>query len=212
MSYGIQIDHEIYSSTGYLSRSRWSTYYHLIAEVLQMKPKSILEIGPGNGLVTDILRKIGFSVRTLDLDPGVQPDIVADIADPKLSVLAGQYDLVIAAEVLEHVTFADALAVLRKLKDIAPRVILTLPYTSDHSRLFSWIVKIPGLHRIQFTKKVFFKRAAHEFNGQHYWEIGKKGFELRRVRAAITEAGWHIAREFLNPDNTYHYFFVLRHL
>jgi hypothetical protein len=181
-----------------------------VTEVLRLKPKTILEIGPGNGLVTDVLRKIGFSVRTLDFDPGVRPDIVLDITDPQFPELTGKYDLVIAAEVLEHVTYGDALVVLKRLRSVAPRLLLTLPYTSDHSWLFSCLIKIPGFRRIQFTGKLFLKRIQHEFNGQHYWEIGKKHFGLRRVRSDIQASGWHIVREFTNPDNSYHHFFILQ--
>jgi hypothetical protein len=210
MNYDIQINATTYARPSYLSRSRWSTYARLVTETLRIRPNMILEIGPGNGLVTTILRAMGFSVQTLDFDQHVHPDIHMDVTDPRLSELAHGFDLVIAAEVLEHITYDDARMVLERLRAITPRLLITLPYTSERSRLLSWSIKIPGFRRFQFTKKIFFGRAVHAFNGQHYWEIGKRGFPLRKIRSDIRSAGWRIEQEFLNPENTYHYFFILQ--
>jgi hypothetical protein len=49
----------------------------------------------------------------------------------------------------------------------------------------------------------------HRFNGQHHWEIGKKGYELPRIIDAISGT-FDIEREYVPYENQYHHFFVLR--
>jgi hypothetical protein len=44
----------------------------------------------------------------------------------------------------------------------------------------------------------------------HYWEIGRRGTPLSRVRTAICESGWRIENEFRTAENAYHRFFVLK--
>jgi len=45
--------------------------------------------------------------------------------------------------------------------------------------------------------------------GEHYWEIGRKGFPIRKVRTKIKEAGFKIVREEVPILNAYHQFFIL---
>lgn len=35
-----------------------------------------MEVGPGNSVVTHVLRQVGLRVDTLDHDPDINPDIV----------------------------------------------------------------------------------------------------------------------------------------
>ena len=51
-----------YFTKRYLNVNRWTTYSEIIKWVLTINPKSILEIGIGNRLVYDILKKIGFLI------------------------------------------------------------------------------------------------------------------------------------------------------
>jgi len=44
----------------------------------------------------------------------------------------------------------------------------------------------------------------------HYWEIGRRGTSLSRVRRCIRASTWRIQRELRTPENAYHRFFVLR--
>ena len=57
-----------YFDQSYLSARRWSSYAIQIREAMLAKPKKILEIGPGNNIVTENLKKLGYEVKTLDID------------------------------------------------------------------------------------------------------------------------------------------------
>jgi len=51
----------------------------------------------------------------------------------------------------------------------------------------------------------------HHFNGQHYWEISKRGYSLKFVSEEMSRisAGFD-TRTFLVPENPYHRFFIFR--
>jgi methyltransferase family protein len=50
----------------------------------------------------------------------------------------------------------------------------------------------------------------HEFDGQHYYEIGTLDYPLERVLEAFRAAGLEIERHFRVPENPWHHFFVAR--
>lgn len=201
---------EKYSDRGYLTPRRWSSYALQIREVMLLKPEKILEIGPGNHLVSSILNKLGFQIKTLDLDTRLKPTYIGSITDEVLiKKLSGKFDLVLACQVFEHLKYEDFLQALRMLKRVAPKVVMSLPYTEVNSKFFQLSLKVPKLKKIAFTSKLIFKPMKHEFNGEHYWEIGKKNYSLFMVKRDIKKCGWRIEKSFLNPDNPFHQFFIL---
>ena len=208
--YSVQVEKDdAYTSERYLTAQRWSSYAVAIREVMELRPKRILEIGPGNGVVTGLLRSIGFEVKTLDFDARVKPDYVADVTDAKaLAPLAGKFDLIIACEIFEHLEYEDFQKAIALLKPIALRMIVSVPHTTVNSRFFHINFKIPGLPRVSIARKWNYKKIAHEFNGQHHWEMGKMGFPISRIKKDFENAGWKVTKKFFNPDNPYHYFFI----
>ena len=58
----------------------------------------ILNIGSGRNYIKEAIN--------IDIDPGVKCDFIFDIADPNslfIKQLSGQFDLIIAHDVLEHI-------------------------------------------------------------------------------------------------------------
>lgn len=208
--YRPQVKSDLYSSTKYLSCARWSTYALVIEEALKINPKTILEIGPGPGIVTSVLRRIGYQVKTLDLDPALDPDYLLSATDDDISLKVQKTDLIIASEIFEHVKYSDFLDACRRLKTIADFIILTFPDTNEKSLSFGIRIRLPLFNKISLLWKARCKRVVHKFNGEHYWEIGKKGFSAYKVRKDIRDCGWDITSEYINPDNPYHHFFVLK--
>ncbi len=210
--YEIQVESaDKYKSENYLTPQRWSSYAIQVREVMNLKPrpKRILEIGPGNNIVTNVLKAAGFDLKTLDFDSRVKPDYAMSITDEKaLAKLAGKFDLIIACQIFEHLEYEDFRRAIRALKQVAPKIIISLPHTSFGNRFFYFSLKIPGLRRLTFARKLIYKSPINQFNGQHYWEMGKRGFPIRRIVRDLQSAGWKIQKRFFNPDNPYHYFFV----
>lgn len=209
-NYQVQVSEGHYTNQNYLSRARWSTYSVIIDSALTLRPKQVLEIGPGPGLVTQALRQIGCTVKTLDLDPAIQPDYLISATDPNIAEKIGTFDLIIASEIFEHVEYHDFLASLQRLSSVSEYFILTLPDTNEKSLTFGFRLRLPIFNNITKIFKFRSSRVGHTFDGQHYWEIGKKGSELHKIERDIIQSGWSISSNFLNIDNPYHRCLILK--
>lgn len=209
-SYNVQVLDGHYSENTYLSISRWSTYAETIQEVLKIRPKTILEIGPGPGMVTAALKKIGFSIKTLDIDGSLQPDYQLSVTDEKLGFLPEKFDLVVASEVFEHIAYDDFLIALKRIRNVTNRIILTLPDTNKRSLFFSIRLRLPLFNKLIFSLKLRYGRVSHEFDGQHYWEIGTKSNPDKKVIKDINQCGWDIMDNYINIDNPYHRIIILK--
>ena len=212
MEYKTQVESALkYNKESYISPRRWSSYAIQVREAMLIRPKRILEIGPGNGMVSGILRNMGFEVETLDIDERLGIDHTGSITDDEVRAkLAGKFDLVIACQILEHIRYEDFQLAMRNIKAIAPNAVVSLPHTDLNSWFFSLGVKLPRMRRRDLSWKIIYKQVEHQFNGEHYWDMGTKGYPVRRIRRDIEALGWEIEKGFFNPDNPYHYFFVLK--
>ena len=74
-----------YFNINYLYKGRWISYWYQIKEVISLKGHSILEIGPGNKIVSDTLKKMGLEIKTMDTDPDTNPDFINNILDPNFA-------------------------------------------------------------------------------------------------------------------------------
>jgi ubiquinone/menaquinone biosynthesis C-methylase UbiE len=206
----IQVKKEHYKSSSYDDLLRWVSYYYQIDLVRKTKGKKILEVGVGNKSVTNYLKQNGFKISTLDIDKELSPDFVGDLR--MMPLKKNSFETVLCCEVLEHLPFKDFEKCLRELRRVSKNnVIISLPYFSAR---FEVLFKIPGTYRF-FGKPIlslflrlnlpFIKK---NFDGQHYWEIGYRGYSLRKIRKIIKKH-FEIKEEVRPLINTYHYFFVL---
>lgn len=100
-----------------------------------LKPRSVLDIGPGAATYSKLLRTRteatwscieihGPYVGRFDL--WAHYDWVR-VADARTDTLWGQYDLIILGDVLEHMTRSDAVSVWRRCRAHASHVIASIP-------------------------------------------------------------------------------------
>lgn len=209
-AYEVQVSDGHYTKSSYLSQARWSTYSVIIENALVLRPERVLEIGPGPGLVTQLLRLLGCSVKTLDLDPKIQPDYLMSATDPDIASRLEKFDLTIASEIFEHVEYPDFLAAMRRLSSVSEYFILTLPDTNEKALNFGIRLRLPIFNNLSQALKIRFSRQRHIFDGQHYWEIGKTNYTLRQIKKDLCLSGWDIVNDFLNIDNPYHRCFILK--
>lgn len=199
-----QVTKEHYLSN-YDSKDRWLSYWYQLRAVLSSGAKDVLEIGPGNKTLTDALRKKGVNVTTVDIAQDLVPDIVASVTN--LPVKDNSFDLVIAAEVLEHLPFAEFSKALSEICRASRRyAIISLPHAGY---VFSLEFKVPLLRKVQFIWKLPFFWKTHIFNGEHYWEMGKWGYSVRKIKQVMRASGFIIQESGLHADDPAHYFFIL---
>jgi len=197
-----------YNFGQYLNIERWSSYWYQIDLILAYCPKSILEIGVGDKVVGSYLKANFPDVvyKSFDNDEKLHPDILGSIEN--YAFPAGQYDLVCAFEVLEHLPFEKFPAILTKLKRASREyVIISLPRWGRH---FSLEIRLPFFGEIKCQYKFNFFPIEHKFDGQHFWEIGKKGYSLKKVKENIALSGLKIVKDFMAFESPYHHFFILK--
>ncbi|MDD4662668.1 MAG: methyltransferase domain-containing protein [Candidatus ainarchaeum sp.] len=195
--------------TNYNNLLRWISYYHQIESIIELNPKNILEIGVGNKTIYNYLKQNKYNITSCDFDKRLNPDIVGDIR--KLPIKNKQYDLVCAFEVLEHIPFTDFEIAIRELNRISKKyIIISIPHFSIN---IEWVIKIPFLYRL-FKKFYFGFRISipypikHNFDGEHYWELGKKGYSVKKIKNVL-QKHFKILKDYRNPLNSYHHIFVL---
>jgi SAM-dependent methyltransferase len=191
----------------YCSLERWSSYWHQLDEILKLKPASVLEVGIGDGVLCYYLKhNAGIKYTTMDVNKELAPDILGSIESIPLS--DGSYDLVCAFEVLEHLPFDRLSVVLAELSRVSKKyIVISLPHWGRH---FSIDIRMPLLKRIKGMMKFNLFPAKHEFNGQHYWEVGKKNYPLSRVRDSIKAAKLELLSHYVAFESPYHHFFIMR--
>lgn len=188
----------------YDSRDRWISYWQQIENILSLEPKKVLEVGIGNKTVVNYLKEKGIEVATLDINESLRPDIVASVE--KMPVSDNSFDVILAAEILEHLPFEKFDSCLKEIKRITKKyAVISLPHWGW---TFFLIFKTPLLKKIQFLFKIS-GLLKHKFNGEHYWEVGKRGYSLSKIKKEIERAGFKILKDFITPDSPYHHFFIL---
>jgi SAM-dependent methyltransferase len=197
-----QVDKAHYGFKGYVSKARWASYWHQLDEVLGLAPQTVLEIGPGPGLFKTLAARFGVAVETMDLDPDLRPDHVASILD--MPFPDGRYDVVCAFQVLEHLPYARALRAFAEMVRVARRhVVISLP---DARRVWRYVVHVPAVGPIErLVRRPQLEAPAHEFDGEHHWEINKRGFELEKVAADLSTHA-KLLRNYRVRENPYHRF------
>ena len=73
-----------YFNMPYLSRERWISFWYQIMEVMETKPESVLEVGPGPGIVIRAIRDFGGFGVTVDIDWRLRPRCWSIFRLPKL--------------------------------------------------------------------------------------------------------------------------------
>ena len=206
MNYSVQVERDHYFRDSYFTHDRWASYWYQIFRIKQLRIHSVLEIGVGNGIVADTLKKFGMEVTSLDIDPALKPDIIGSVI--AMPVAGGSFDLVLAAEILEHIRWDDLPTALSEIHRVTKGyALITLPHSGY---TFSMMWKFPLLSWKFWIWKLPHFWKTHTFNGEHYWELGKKGFSVSMVKTECIKAGFAIMEARRHADDPAHYHFLLK--
>jgi len=198
-----QVDKSNYKFERYCLPERWSSYYYQLKLVLDLMPGSILEIGVGDGVFRDYIRSnTNIEYKSLDFAGDLSPDYVESVDDFSLGK---KFDVICAFEVLEHLPFDSFERALKNIYDHSSKyVILSLPHFGP---IINFSIKLPFFRKVDIFLKIPFPKK-HFFNGQHYWEIGKKGYSVKIVKNILNDH-FLIKNDFVPHNSPYHHFFVL---
>jgi ubiquinone/menaquinone biosynthesis C-methylase UbiE len=203
----IQVPAAHYFRAQYDQRSRFLSYWHQIDAIWSLQPQNVLEIGVGNSLVAGYLKRRGINIVTLDIDASLCPDSVGSVL--QIPFPDGAFAAVACFEVLEHLPYQVFPVALGELYRVSSEyVIISVP---DHTRAYRFNIQIPKLGEIR--KLIVIPKLnppRHTFNGQHYWEIGKAEYPLRRIMRDMEEMGFDILGSYRIFESPKYHFFILR--
>lgn len=202
----VQVEPEHYFDQSYDSKERIISYWYQTKEIMELNPEKVLEIGIGNGFVSQYLRNRKINILTLDIDERLGPDVSGSILD--IPFEDGSFDTIACFEVLEHLPYEDAKKALAEIYRVSQKyAILSLP---DCARVYRFCISIP---KIGIYNKLIslprFKAPKHIFDGEHYWEIGKADYPLDKIITDIQRTGFEIKKTYRLLENPYHRFFIL---
>jgi hypothetical protein len=198
-----------YFNNGYFSLRTLVSFTHQLNHIKKINPKTMLEIGKGNGFVSTYLKLSGVKVTTVDINPNLSPDIVASILDLPDILKKEKYDLVVCCEVLEHLEFAQFENCLFILRQYSSNLYLTLPQYRKWFG-FSGFMRIPKIDKI-FRLGFYLRTKKNLDNGHiHFWEID---YEEKCSRSKILENLKKYYQRITNGCyelNPYHEFFICK--
>lgn len=162
--------------------------------------KRVLEVGPYLGFVTALLDNAGYEVTTLDVCPRrfvrpAVPHIQADLTRVSAEELEG-FDVILCCEMLEHLPWERAAAVLHTFRRSGARFLVTsVPYEGLQLHFLLDV----NLHRFQqrfaFRKGRSLRRfSPPEGSSEHYWEIGYRGYGLSAWENQLAAADWRVRK------------------
>jgi len=202
-----QVENTHYEFSKYVNKKRWISYWHQLDEIIKCNPTSVLEIGVGSGILKALCVNFGIEIKTVDIDQDLKPDSVASVLD--LPFDDNSFDLVVCFQVLEHIRYEEFTKALLELYRVARRyVILSLP---DARKVWSYQFYLPKIGSFYFhIPRPKIGEYVHKFDGQHYWEINKKGYSLNRIIFDINKVGFILEKSYRVNENPYHRFFIMR--
>ena len=195
-----------FHSPEYVTKSRFNSYWHQIDELSRIKAEQILEIGVGSGFTSWFLKERGAMVTTLDILPHLRPDVAGSVL--YLPFRDNSFGAVACYEVLEHLPFECFATALAEIQRVCRRhAIISLPDATRVYRIAGRLPKI-GQFELMIPFPSVIPKPPAPGGTQHFWEIGRRGTLLRKVRTEIMAAGFRVHKTYRVPEYPFHRFFV----
>lgn len=204
------VDREVWATQ--LNLSNFVNAYYQYRDLKLCKGNKVLVVGPGQGLDVEIFKWKGYQVTTFDIDNVFKPDHLGSVHDMRI-FSDHQFDIVIASHILEHLAEPYLDMAIAELARVARYALVYLPVAGRHGQLrFSL-----GIKNIKFDLSWdifnFFNKpdgkTLRYCEGQHYWELGMKGYRRRDVKARLSKH-FDILSAYRNQDWLPSFNFVLK--
>lgn len=163
-----------YTSSEYFELYQLCSYAHQINDIYKMGVTNILEVGIGSGITSDILRKSGCQITTVDINPNLSPDICAPISELGAHLNGRKFDLVVCCEVLEHMKFDLFEKNIETLRGLSKKLYLTLP-SYRRTLGLGGMYRIPRLGLRPFSLILELPNRK-PISPSHFWEVDSDSY------------------------------------
>lgn len=196
---------EVYYADSYFTYSQLWSFVEQIQHIKQFSPHSVIEIGVGNGFVSEFLKKMGIRVKTFDINPNLMPDVIAPLQDIGNYVTPREFDLISCCEVLEHLPFTEFEGAISTFAGLSGQLFLSLP---NHGRIigFGGMIQLPKFSR---WVGAWFRLPAgsSRLPDMHFWEIDYNDETSRKQITKLLQKYYQNVTSGYFKANPYHCFF-----
>ena len=201
-----QVKKNHYDFLQYMDEFRWISTYMQIKEVEELQPSNIMEVGIGSGIFGNLIKFLGYKYTSVDFDETLTPDVVASVLD--LPFEENTFDVSVSFQVLEHLEYDSFVPALKELRRVSKKnIVISLP---DTRRVWMYNIYIPKFGNYAFNiPKPQLRAQKHIWDGEHYWEISKRGYPLSKIIDDINKAGLNVIKTYKVQKNPFHRFFIL---
>jgi hypothetical protein len=160
----------------------------------------ILEIGVGSKFAYNYIKLRGFYIKSIDIDPGKEPDIVANIVEEKN--IFHDFDVVMAFDVFEHIPYNEFIDVIKRCHAAnINKIFIGLPRYRKLILDLSFKLPFTGEKNIYLTIP---KNKITEW--AHHWELGYSIFTKDKVLKDLHAIGYLCKEFYIYKNETFFYF------
>lgn len=178
----------------------WYRFFFILKELAELEPKDVLEIGPGDGTVKRVYEPFSEKYATMDVNPALRPDFLSDVRT-EVAAARNKFDCVVAADILEHIPFADMSAAVRNIYSylmLGGHALITIPHRAWFLFGLTWLWnykstlwRFPDAWRRTYH---FVRSRKNPIDSDHQWEIGDGHHKIADVEKVFREAGFKIVK------------------
>ncbi len=200
---------QYYLSENYFSLTQLWSFSEQIYHIIGMRPQRMIEIGVGNGFVSEFLRTTEIDLTTIDVNPNLAPDIIAPVQEIGEFIRPDEYDLISCCEVLEHLPFEDFEPTVKLFSTLSEQLFLTLPVFGNRRIGFGGVVQLPKLQRWLgvWLRLPILRRRLPEM---HFWEVDYNSHTRKKSIVEILRRYYPDVTTGLFKANPYHRYFKCR--
>jgi ubiquinone/menaquinone biosynthesis C-methylase UbiE len=198
-----QVNKSHYDFLSYVNKDRFISYYYQLKYILKIEPETFLEVGGGAGILKKLLPE-NINYLSLDITIDLSPDIIGSVEN--LPFKDNSFGMIGCFQVLEHLPFEKFPGILRELKRVSSKYVFVSIPGANHK--FMVDIYAPKIRYITLDLLIPKFYRTHHFDGQHYWEIGKRKYSRKKI-VKIMESMFKIRSLFTPKENSYHTFFLL---
>lgn len=194
---------DAYYASNYFSMRQLASFAHQINHIHALKPRSVLEIGIGNGFVSTYLRRAGIEVVTVDLNCELSPDICCELKDLP-NHLSRSFDLVSCCEVLEHLPWHEFEPSISIIRNYSSSLFLALPY-GRHVVGAGGLLRVPTNHMFGLWLPLLLPR--RRLPEEHFWELSSSSQTSKRRVTNVLKAHYGSVTHGVFQLNPRHHYF-----